>query len=506
MNADELTGAGVPGPFARLGLTFDDVLLQPAESDVIPSSANTSSRFSRNITLNVPLASAAMDTVTEHRMAIAMAREGGIGILHRNLSIEDQAHMVDQVKRSEAGMVANPITITPDKTIKDADELCGTFRISGVPVVDADGRLLGIVTNRDMRFEDDPARLVGDVMTKMPLVTAPVGTAGADALALMAANKIEKLPIVDADGRLQGLITLKDFVKSGKYPNAAKDAEGRLRVGAAVGFFGDSWERAMALVEAGVDVIIVDTAHGHSRGVTDMVRRLKAEPAARGVDIVGGNVATYEGAKALVEAGVDGVKVGVGPGSICTTRVVAGVGVPQVTAIYEAARACRPAGVPVIGDGGLQYSGDIAKALVAGADTVMLGSLLAGCEESPGELVFINGKQFKSYRGMGSLGAMAARGRKASYSKDRYFQGDVTSDDKLIAEGIEGQVAYRGPLAAVAYQLVGGLRQSMFYSGASTIAELHERGRFVRITSAGLRESHPHDIQLTTEAPNYWTR
>lgn len=503
---DELTGAGVPQPFAALGLTFDDVLLQPVESDVIPSAANTSSLFSRNISLNVPLASAAMDTVTESRMAIAMAREGGIGILHRNLSITDQAKMVDQVKRSEAGMVDQPITITPDKTIGEADELCGTYRISGVPVVDNDGYLLGIVTNRDMRFEDDPSRLVGDVMTKMPLVTAPVGIDSQDALGLMAANKIEKLPIVDADGKLHGLITLKDFVKSGKYPNAAKDDSGRLRVGAAVGFFGDSWDRAMALVESGVDVIIVDTAHGHSRGVTDMVRRLKAEPLAAGVDIVGGNVATYDGAKALVEAGVDGVKVGVGPGSICTTRVVAGVGVPQVTAIHEAARACKPAGVPVIGDGGLQYSGDIAKAIVAGASSVMLGSLLAGCEESPGELVFINGKQFKSYRGMGSLGAMAARGRKASYSKDRYFQGDVNSDDKLIPEGIEGQVAYRGPLAAVAYQLVGGLRQSMFYSGASSVPELQERGRFVRITSAGLRESHPHDIQLTTEAPNYWTR
>lgn len=504
MHTEDLTGAGVPGPFARLGLTFDDVLLQPAESDVIPSSANTASRFSRNVTLNVPLASAAMDTVTESRMAIAMAREGGIGILHRNLSIDDQAHMVDQVKRSEAGMVANPMTITPDRTIGEADEMCGTFRISGVPVVDGEGYLVGIVTNRDMRFEDDPNRLVGDVMTKMPLVTAHPGISGPEALSLMATNKIEKLPIVDDQGKLQGLITLKDFVKSGKYPNAAKDNEGRLRVGAAVGFFGDSWDRAMALVDAGVDVIIVDTAHGHSHGVVDMVRRLK--DAVSHVDIIGGNVATYEGAKALVEAGADGVKVGVGPGSICTTRVVAGVGVPQVTAIYDAARACKPAGVPVIGDGGLQYSGDIAKAIVAGADTVMLGSLLAGCEESPGELVFINGKQFKSYRGMGSLGAMAARGRKGSYSKDRYFQGDVTADDKLIPEGIEGQVAYRGPLAAVAYQLIGGLRQSMFYSGATTVPELQERGRFVRITSAGLRESHPHDIQLTTEAPNYWTR
>ena len=400
-------------------------------------------------------------------------------------------------------MVDEPITITPDATIGEADALCAKYRISGVPVVDSDLKLVGIVTNRDMRFEDDAQRLVRDVMTPMPLVTGPVGIAPADALALLAKHKIEKLPLVDAAGRLRGLITLKDYVKSDRYPLASKDGQGRLRVGAAVGFWGDSWERAMALVEEGVDLIVVDTAHGHSQGVVDMIRRIKSDPAAREVDVVGGNVATYDGAKALVEAGADGIKVGVGPGSICTTRVVAGVGVPQVTAIHEAARAARVAGVPVIGDGGLQYSGDIAKALVAGADTVMLGSLLAGCEESPGELVFINGKQFKSYRGMGSLGAMAARGRKASYSKDRYFQGDVTSDDKIVPEGIEGQVAYRGPLEAVAYQLVGGLRQSMFYSGARTIDELHRNGRFVRITSAGLRESHPHDIQMTVEAPNY---
>ena len=501
-----LTPSGVPAPFEALGLTFDDVLLQPNESDVIPSDAATCTWFSRNIRLNVPLSSAAMDTVTETRMAIAMAREGGIGILHRNLSIDDQAHMVDQVKRSEAGMVTQPVTIGPGASLQEVDEVCAQYRVSGLPVVDDDGMLLGIITNRDLRFEDDGTRPVSEVMTKMPLVTAPVGISNDDALALLAKNKIEKLPIVDSWGRLKGLITLKDFVKADKYPNAAKDDAGRLRVGAAVGFFGDAWERAMALVEQGVDCIIVDTAHGHSRGVVDMIRRIKADPAAAGVDVIGGNVATYAGARALVEAGADGVKVGVGPGSICTTRVVAGVGVPQVTAIHDAARAARPHGVPVIGDGGLQYSGDIAKAIVAGANSVMLGSLLAGCEESPGDLVFINGKQFKTYRGMGSLGAMAARGRKASYSKDRYFQGDVTSDDKLIPEGIEGQVAYRGPLAAVAYQLVGGLRQSMFYSGARTIDELQERGRFVRITAAGLRESHPHDIQLTAEAPNYWSR
>ncbi len=498
-----LTAAGVPEPFAAMGLTFDDVLLQPHESDVIPSQVDTSSRVSRRITVRVPLLSSPMDTVTEARMAVAIARQGGLGIIHRNLSIEDQAHQVDVVKRSEAGMVDEPITISGDATIGEADAICARYRISGVPVVDRDLRLLGIVTNRDMRFESDPSRLVRDVMTPMPLVTGPVGIAGQDAMRLLATHKIEKLPLVDAGGRLRGLITLKDFVKADQYPDASKDEQGRLRVGAAVGFFGDSWKRAMALVEDGVDLLVVDTAHGHSQGVVEMVRRLKAEPAAAAVDVVGGNVATYAGAKALVEAGADGVKVGVGPGSICTTRVVAGVGVPQVTAIHNASLACRPAGVPLIGDGGLQYSGDIAKALVAGADTVMLGSLLAGCEESPGQLIFVNGKQFKTYRGMGSLGAMASRGRSASYSKDRYFQGDVTSDAQLIAEGIEGQVPFRGPLAAVAYQLIGGLRQSMFYTGAATIPQLQQRGSFVRITAAGLRESHPHDIQMTVEAPNY---
>ncbi len=499
----DLTPAGVPQPFATLGLTFDDVLLQPNQSDIIPSEVDTSTPVSKRISVKVPLISSPMDTVTEARMAVAIARQGGLGVIHRNLSIEDQAHQVDVVKRSEAGMIDEPITISPEATIGEADALCGRYRISGVPVVDRDQTLVGIVTNRDMRFESDPNRLVGDVMTKMPLVTGPVGIAAEDAMALLAQHKIEKLPLVDDRGRLKGLITLKDFVKSDQYPSATKDDQGRLRVGAAIGFFGDSWKRAMALVEEGVDLLVVDTAHGHSHGVVDMVRRLKAESACRHVDVVGGNVATYAGAKALVDAGVDGVKVGVGPGSICTTRVVAGVGVPQVTAIHNASRACRPAGVPLIGDGGLQYSGDIAKALVAGADTVMLGSLLAGCEESPGELIFLNGKQFKAYRGMGSLGAMASRGRNASFSKDRYFQGDVTNDSNLIAEGIEGQVPFRGPLAAVAYQLIGGLRQSMFYTGASTIRELHERGSFVRITSAGLRESHPHDIQMTVEAPNY---
>ncbi len=373
-------------------------------------------------------------------------------------------------------------------------------------MVDREGKLLGIVTNRDMRFEPDHSRPVVEVMTKMPLVTGHPGISPDDAMALLGRHRIEKLPLVDEDGKLTGLITLKDFTKRERFPLATKDAQGRLAVGAAVGFFGDAWERAMLLVEAGADVLVVDTAHGHSRGVLEMIAKLKPEVAAKGVDVVGGNVATYEGAKALVEAGADGVKVGVGPGSICTTRVVAGIGVPQVTAIYESARACAPAGVPLIGDGGLQHSGDIAKALVAGADSVMLGSLLAGCEEAPGELVFINGKQFKSYRGMGSLGAMQSRGAKRSYSKDRYFQGDIESDDELIPEGIEGQVPFRGPLESVAHQLVGGLQQSMFYCGTRTVPDLKERGRFIRITAAGLKESHPHDVQMTVEAPNYSSR
>lgn len=495
-------------PFARIGLTYDDVLLLPGETDVIPSEVDTSSRLTREITVRVPLLSAAMDTVTESRMAIAMARQGGIGILHRNLSIEDQAHQVDLVKRSESGMITDPVTVSPDATLAELDHLCGIYRVSGLPVIAENGLLLGIITNRDLRFVppgDFETRRVRDIMTPMPLVTAPVGIARDDAAALLAKHKIEKLPLVDDAGILRGLITVKDFVKSEQYPDATKDGEGRLVVGAAIGFFGDAWERATALVEAGVDALVVDTANGHARLMLDMVRKLKSDPSTRHVQVIGGNVATTPGAQALVDAGVDAVKVGVGPGSICTTRVVAGVGVPQVTAIYDAARACKPAGVPVIGDGGLQYSGDIAKALVAGADTVMLGSLLAGCDESPGELVFVNGKQFKHYRGMGSLGAMASRGR-ISYSKDRYFQADVSSDEKIVPEGIEGQVPYRGPLSAVAHQLIGGLHQSMFYVGAHTIPQLQDRGQFIRITAAGLKESHPHDIQMTVEAPNYTGR
>jgi IMP dehydrogenase len=500
---DPLQTDSFGGLLAPIGLTFDDVLLLPGPSDVIPSEADTATRLSTRITLAVPLLSSAMDTVTEARMAIAMARQGGIGVLHRNLSIDEQAAQVDLVKRSEAGMVSHPVTCSPDHTLADVDRMCGRYRISGLPVVDESGVLLGIVTNRDMRFESDTTRLVRDVMTPMPLVTAQVGVSNDEALALLQKNKIEKLPLVDASGRLQGLITVKDFVKKDQYPLATKDSDGRLRVAAAVGFFDDAYKRAMALVDAGVDALVVDTAHGHGKGVLDMVARLKQDSAAAHVDVIGGNVATQAGAQALIDAGADGVKAGVGPGSICTTRVVAGVGVPQVTAIYEVMKACRPAGVPVIGDGGLQYSGDIAKALVAGADTVMLGSLLAGVEESPGDLVFTNGKQFKTYRGMGSLGAMQTRGAQRSYSKDRYSQADVPSDDKLVPEGVEGQVPYRGPLANVAHQLVGGLRQSMFYVGARTIPELQEKGQFVRITAAGLKESHPHDIQMTVEAPNY---
>jgi IMP dehydrogenase len=494
--------------FAPLGLTFDDVLLLPGDTDLVPDEIDTTARLTREISLRVPLVAAAMDTVTESRMAIAMAREGGLGVLHRNLSIEDQAYQVDLVKRTQTGMISNPITIGPDATLEDLDQRCGEYRVSGLPVVDTDNHLIGIVTNRDLRFTpvaEWAGTKVDEVMTRMPLVTAPVGISRDEATRLLRQHKRERLPIVDADGRLAGLITVKDFVKSEQFPHAAKDGHGRLMVGAAIGYFGDAWQRATTLVDAGVDVLVADTAHGHVRLLLDMVRRLKSDPATRHVQVVGGNVATYVGAQAFVEAGADAIKVGVGPGATCTTRIVTGVGVPQITAVFEAARAAQPAGVPVIADGGIQYSGDIAKAIVAGADTVMVGSLLAGCDETPGELVFMNGKQYKAYRGMGSLGAMSSRGKK-SYSKDRYFQAEVTNDDKIVPEGIEGQVAYRGPLSAVVHQLVGGLHQSMFYVGAATVPELQKRGRFVRITSASLKESHPHDIQMTVEAPNYQAR
>jgi IMP dehydrogenase len=488
--------------FAPPALTFDDVLLLPAHSQLVPSEADTTARLSRRISLRIPLVSSAMDTVTEARMAIAMARNGGAGVLHRNLSVEEQAQQADMVKRSEAGMISNPVTCGPDATVADVEALCARYRISGVPVTGDGGTLLGIVTNRDIRFETDHVRKVGAVMTPMPLVTAPVGVSREQALALLRRHKVEKLPLVDSAGRLRGLITVKDFSKSEQFPSASKDAEGRLVVGAAVGVGEDGKQRAQALADAGVDFLIVDTAHGHAQAVLDMIAEIKANTR---VDVIGGNVATRAGAQALVDAGADGVKVGVGPGSICTTRIVAGVGVPQVTAIYEAARAAHPAGVPVIGDGGLQHSGDIAKAIAAGADTVMLGSLVAGCEEAPGEIVFVRGKQYKQYRGMGSLGAMRNPERGRSYSKDRYFQDDVLREDKLVPEGVEGQVPYAGPLAAVADQLVGGLRAAMGYCGARNIAEL-QQARFTQVTVAGLAESHPHDVQVTADAPNYRRR
>jgi IMP dehydrogenase len=488
-----------PVKFAPAGLTFDDVLLLPAHSSVLPGEADTSTRITRSLSLRIPLVSSAMDTVTEARMAVAMAREGGVGVLHRNLSVEDQAQQVDVVKRSEAGMITNPVTCGPDASIADVERLCAQYRISGVPVTTDDGTLLGIATNRDIRFETDHNRGVTEVMTRMPLVTAKVGVARDEALRLLRQHKVEKLPLVDDANKLRGLITVKDFTKSEKFPHATKDQGGRLVVGAAVGVGEDAKQRAQALIEAGVDFLVVDTAHGHAQSVLDMIGQIKANAS---IEVIGGNVATRAGAQALIDAGADGVKVGVGPGSICTTRVVAGVGVPQVTAIYEASRAARPANIPVIGDGGLQFSGDIAKAIAAGADTVMLGSLLAGCEESPGEMVFINGKQYKLYRGMGSLGAMRNRERGKSYSKDRYFQDDVLREDKLIPEGIEGQVPFRGSLAAVAGQLTGGLRAAMGYCGAKTITDLQE-AQFIQITGAGLAESHPHDVQMTVEAPNY---
>ena len=491
--------------FVGTGLTYDDILLLPELTDVIPTEVDTTARLTRNLTLRIPLISAAMDTVTEARMAIAMARQGGIGIIHRNLPIEEQVDHVRRVKRSESGMVQDPVTVSMDATIDRLDELCGHYKVSGLPVVDQDQTLLGIITNRDLRFL--PASkwadtTVGEIMTPMPLIVGPEGISREDAKGLLAKHRVEKLPLVDSEGRLAGLITVKDFVKTEQYPDATKDSEGRLLVGAALGYWGDTWERAQALAEAGVDLLVVDTANGGALLAREMIEKLKSSPDFSGIDVIGGNVATQEGAQALIDAGADAVKVGVGPGSICTTRVVAGIGVPQVTAIDMAARACSAADVPLIADGGLQYSGDIAKALAVGADTVMVGSLLAGCEESPGELVFSGGKQFKTYRGMGSLGAMSSRGRR-SFSKDRYFQAEVTTDEELVPEGIEGQVPYSGTLANNVHQLIGGLQQSMFYTGARTIPELQERARLIRITPAGLRESHPHDVSITSQAPNY---
>jgi IMP dehydrogenase len=481
--------------FAKEGLTFDDVLLVPAESRVLPNDVSTRTRLTRSIELSIPIVSAAMDTVTEARLAIALAREGGIGILHRNLSIEEQVAEVDKVKRSESGMIVEPVTLPPAALVREALELMARYKVSGVPITDVEGVLVGILTNRDLRFEDDVEQPVSALMTSRSLVTAPVGTTLAEAEEILHRNKIEKLPVVDADGRLRGLITVKDIQKRIEYPDATKDERGRLRAGAAVGVGPDAVERAQALVAAGVDLLVVDTAHGHSAGVLEMVKRIKDASA---VEVIAGNIATAEASRALIDAGADAIKVGIGPGSICTTRVVAGVGVPQITAIYDCAEIAAAEGIPVIGDGGMTSSGDIAKAVAAGADMVMLGSLLAGVDEAPGEVILSQGERFKEYRGMGSLGAMKAR----SYSKDRYFQGDVEDVEKLIPEGIEGRVAYKGPVGPILHQLVGGLRQAMGYCGAATLAEM-KHARFVRITGAGLRESHPHDVTITKEAPNY---
>jgi IMP dehydrogenase len=481
--------------FGKEGLTFDDVLLVPAESRVLPNDVSTTTRLTRGLTIEIPIVSAAMDTVTEARLAIALAREGGMGIVHRNLPIGAQIAEVDKVKRSESGMIVEPVTLPADALVSDALELMATYHISGVPITDDTGLLVGILTNRDLRFAPDSTLPVSGLMTSRDLVTAPVGTTLAEAEAILHRHKIEKLPVVDSDGLLKGLITVKDIQKRIEFPKATKDPQGRLRVGAAVGVGPDAWERACALVDAGVDLLVVDTAHGHSSSVPEMVQRIKSE---WNVEVVAGNVATAEATESLIEAGADAVKAGVGPGSICTTRVVAGVGVPQVTAIYDCAAVAARHGVPLIADGGMTSSGDIAKAIAAGADSVMAGSLLAGTDESPGDVVLHQGERFKEYRGMGSLGAMRARGS----SRDRYFQGDVEDVEKLVPEGIEGRVPYKGPLAAILHQLVGGLRQAMGYCGAATIDEM-KGAQFVRITAAGLRESHPHDVAITKEAPNY---
>jgi IMP dehydrogenase len=482
--------------FAKEGLTFDDVLLQPARSEVLPNDVSTATRLTRSLSLEIPLVSAAMDTVTEARLAIALAREGGIGILHRNLSIEAQVDQVDRVKRSESGMIAEPVTLTADAPVSTALELMARYHISGVPVVDETGVLVGILTNRDLRFEGDTDRTISELMTARDLVTAPVGTTLEQAREILHRHKIEKLPVVDADGRLRGLITVKDLQKRIEFPLATKDERGRLRVGAAVGVGPDALERAEALVAAEVDVLVLDTAHGHSEGVLAMAQKLKSR---FDTELVVGNIATTEAAEALVDVGADGIKIGIGPGSICTTRVVAGVGVPQVTAILDTVQVAAKHDVPVIADGGMTSSGDVAKAIAAGAETVMLGSMFAGTDEAPGDVVVVQGERLKQYRGMGSLGAMKARG----FSKDRYFQGDVEDVDKLVPEGVEAHVPYKGPVRHVIHQLVGGLRQSMGYCGAGTIEQMRTATRFVRITGAGLRESHPHGVTVTKDAPNY---
>ena len=477
--------------FLKEGLTFDDVLLIPAKSDILPKEVSVATRLTRTITLNTPLMTAAMDTVTEARMAIAIAREGGIGVIHKNMSIEEQADQVDRVKRSENGVIVNPFFLSPDHLVADANELMGKYKISGVPVC-RDGKLVGILTNRDMRFLTEFSQRIEEVMTKENLVTAPVGTTLEQAQEILRQHRIEKLPIVDGQGMLKGLITIKDIEKAVKYPNSARDKDGRLLCAAAIGATADVLERAGELVKAQVDALVLDSAHGHSQNILGAVSKVKA--AFPDVSLIAGNIATADAAAALIEAGADAIKVGIGPGSICTTRVVAGIGVPQITAIYDAACMASKYGVPVIADGGIKYSGDIVKAVAAGANAIMIGSLVAGCEESPGDTEIYQGRQFKVYRGMGSLGAMSHG------SKDRYFQED---NKKLVPEGVEGRVPYKGPLSDTVYQLMGGLRAGMGYCGCATLAALQEKGQFIRITGAGLKESHPHDISITKEAPNY---
>ena len=477
------------------GLTFDDVLLVPAYSEVLPNETDTSTQFTKNIRLQIPLCSSAMDTVTEANLAIALAQQGGIGVIHKNLSIERQAEEVDKVKRSESGMIVDPVTIRPDRPVSEALRVMERYKISGVPVVDEDGHLVGIITNRDLRFETRFDIPVSEVMTPQPLVTVPVGTTLDQAKAVLQKHRIEKLLVVDDNKHLKGLITVKDIQKAIKYPSAAKDELGRLRVAAAIGATGDFEERASELVKVRVDCIVIDTAHGHSIRVIEAAKKIKSKHPE--VQVIAGNVATYEGTRALIDAGVDAVKTGVGPGSICTTRVVTGAGVPQISAITECARAAKESGVPIISDGGIKYSGDVVKAIATGANTVMIGSLFAGTEEAPGEVILYQGRYFKSYRGMGSIGAMKEG------SKDRYAQETTHLESKLVPEGIEGRVPYKGTLAEMVTQLVGGLRSGMGYTGCHTIKELQERARFVRITSAGLRESHVHDVIITKEAPNY---
>jgi IMP dehydrogenase len=485
--------------FAKEGLTFDDVLIIPAASSVLPREVSTETRFTRTISLNIPLVSAAMDTVTEGRLAIALAREGGIGVIHNNSSIEEQAEEVDKVKRSESGMITDPITLEPDASLSDAFDVMKRFHISGVPITEH-GKLVGILTNRDIRFSTDEDRPISELMTRERLVTVPVGTTLEQAREILHRSKIEKLPVVDDHGMLKGLITMKDIQKKIMYPHAAKDKYGRLRVAAAVGVNPDYLDRCSALIEKGVDAIVVDTSHGHSQMVIEAVARIHDQFGKR-VQLVAGNVVTAEATEALIQAGADAVKVGIGGGSICTTRIISGVGMPQITAIYDCTLVARKYDVPIIGDGGIQYSGDIAKAIAAGSATVMLGSLLAGVDESPGELIISHGERFKDYRGMGSIGAMKQR----RYSKHRYFQGGM-DESHLIAEGIEARVPYKGLLGPLVFQLVGGLRQAMGYAGAATIQDMQEKTRFIRITNAGLRESHPHDVIITKEAPNYGTK